>query len=290
MFSDGSTDISLEVAQKGQVWSSTVAIEAERILRNTLASVGFPVGVNPILRDIHATYRWTHPTPQRSSPLTPARLQERIAALTPFFEAGSVVKPGTLGTFRWRAVSNYESETAQFAWITQTVLAADVAGTQILEEGAAGLAQLTNDFARQFGVSPDTALATITSWMERRAEAVAPAAGAIGGSAAVPKHSTGALLTIGGTHPDYTLEVQDVDSEDDLQRILSVVGVILGASSGDLKLKKPSPAVEAVGAAVAVADAVLAESNSFAAFMILNALRRLMVSALVIVSPKEMPT
>ena len=251
---DGSTDIRLEVAQKGQRWPVTVATEAERLLRPVLASVGFPADVNPILRGLHATYRWVHPMPQRSSPITPARLQERVTALSPFFESGSVLIPGTLGSFRWRAVSNYESESAQFAWITQTVLAADTAGLQILEEGAAGLAQLTTDFVKRFGVSPETALATITTWMERRGEAIAPAAGAEAGSLAVPRFSTGAFITVSGTHPEYAIEVQDIDSSEELQRILTVVGVVLGAASADLKLKAPSASVAAVAVSVAVAD------------------------------------
>jgi len=260
MFADGSVDITLEVGIKGQVWPASVAVDAQRTLQTVLQGVGFSLASQAQLRDLQATYRWLHPAGQKATPLTPARLQKRIEALSPFFDPSAVITAaGTLGTYRWRAVSNYESESAQFTWLTQTVLMADAGGQQILEEGAAGLNQLATGFAKQFGVSPEAALSVINSWMERRAEAVAPAATLDAGSEAVPRHNTGTLVTIGGTHPEYTISVQEVESYTDLQRILSVVSVALGAPSADLA-PPPTAVMAAVQSVVAVADTVLEDA------------------------------
>ncbi len=120
MFESGASDITIEVPQRGATYISAVAADAERILRNVLVAIGFSADVRPVLHDLHATYKWTHPDPRHSAPLSAARLKTRVAALTPFFEQVPAITGDTaLAVFQWRAVSNYDPETAQYAFITQ---------------------------------------------------------------------------------------------------------------------------------------------------------------------------
>ena len=256
MFEDGTSDITLEVPQRGATYIAAIAVDAQRVLRDVVVAIGYAPDTVPQLRDIHASYRWTHPDPRRASPISANRLQTRVAALTPFLDVIPAVKDDTaLATFQWRAVSNYEGESAQFAYITQLVLRK---GGATLEEE--GMATYAADVAERFGITPAAAAAVIEQWMERRAAAVAPAVGSRAGSLAVPRHSTGASIAITEHYPEYTLEVQDVDSYTELQRILSVVGVLLGSSSSDLSILPPAPVIQAVAAAVAVADATTVEA------------------------------
>ena len=256
MFEDGTSDITLEVPQRGATYIAAVAVDAERILRDVLVAIGFAASVRPVLRDLHATYRWAHPEPRRSAPLSTARLQSRVAALTPFFDVAPRLPDDTaLITFQWRAVSNYESETAQFAFITQLVLRD---GMREEEEGIDALRRYVGEIQGRFGVTEDAAMATLEAWMSRRGRAVAPAPGPAAGALAVARHSTGASVAISGTHPEYLLEIQGVDSADELHRIVTLVGVLMGASSGDLAIAAPAAVVEEQAALVAVVDAAAA--------------------------------
>jgi hypothetical protein len=261
MFDDGTCDITLEVPQRGATYIAAVAADAQRLLRDVVVAIGFPPATAPTLRDLHATYKWIHPDPRRAAPLSARRLQSRVASLTPFLDRVPPIAGETaLAVFQWRAVSNYESESAQFAFITQLALHTEGAGVADEDGPAAMIARFVNAVSERFGISKDAAAATIERWMERRADAVAPAAGPGAGALAVPKHSTGSSISISGTHPEYTLEIQGVDSLGELQQIVSVVGVLLGASSADLTLTPPVPAVAAVAAAVAIEDAAVQEA------------------------------
>lgn len=255
LFEDGTTDITLEVPQHGATYIAAVATDAERQLRGVLAAIGYPPETVPLLRELHATYRWTHPDPRRAQPLSAAKLQQRAAALTPFLDPVPAVPGETaLAVFRWRAVSNYESEAAQFAFITQMVLRGG--GVQ---EGADARAAYVRELSERFGMTPEAAESTLERWLENRAEAVAPGPGTAG-VAAVARRATGASVAVSGTHPEYSLELQDVDSPAELQRLLSIVAVLLGAASTELAIAPPAPEVAAAAAAVAVAEEVVEET------------------------------
>lgn len=264
MFDDGNSDITLEVPARGMKYLAAVAADAERLLRSIVREIGFAPAVEPILRDLHATYRWTHPDPRRAAPLTIASLQKRVAALTPFLDGvpqiaqDATTAATALATFKWRAVSNYESESAQFAFITQRVLAAE--GEAVEVEGGAALLQHVAALQERFGMTHEVAAATLERWAERRAEAVAPAAGPLAGALAVPKHSTGTYVTVGGTHPEYMIEIQGADSAAEVQRILSVVGVLLGIPAAELTLAPPPAVVQAAATEVAVAEAAMEDA------------------------------
>jgi len=254
MFEDGACDISIEVPQRGATYVAAVATDAQRVLGSVIASLGFGPDVTPILRDLHATYKWTHPDPRRATPLSTGKLEQRVAALTPFLEpVPSLPDDKALAVFQWRAVSNYESETAQFAYITQMILRGSHPGEE-------GLVKYAAEVAEKFGITSAAASAILERWAERRAEAVAPAVGPGAGSSAVPKHSTGASVAILGAHPAYTMEIQGVDTMEELQRLVSVVGVLLGASSSDISIAPPAPLEQAAAAAVAIADATVVDA------------------------------
>ena len=264
MFEDGTVDISLEVPQRGATYIAAVAADAQRLLREVLVSIGFSADTVPVLRDLHATYKWTHPDPRRAAPLSAARLKARVEALTPFLDPIPVVaETAALAAFQWRAVSNYESESAQFAYITQMVLrptAATATAAQPEPDGIEALQQFISELSERFGLTREAANTVLERWLERRGAAVAPAPGISAGIHAVPRHSTGASVSVSGTHPEYFLEIQGVDSMEELQRLLSVMGVLLGAATTDLAIRRPAPVVEAVEAAVGMADMATVEA------------------------------
>jgi hypothetical protein len=253
MFEDGACDITLETAQRGATYIAAVAAEAERTLGDVIRALGFPGGTHALVRDIHATYKWTHPNASHAAPLSAAKIATRVASLTPFLDPVPTLDGETaLATFSWRAVSNYESETAQFAFITQMVLRRGFGG----EGGASARHAYEAELSRKFGIPIETAAATLERWFERRGEAVAPAASA--GALAVAKHSTGCSVAISGAHPTYTIEVQGAETLPELQRILSTVGVLLGATPAQLAIAPPAAVVSAVNVAVEIADDAVA--------------------------------
>lgn len=261
MFEDGTTDITLEVPQRGATYAAAVATDAERLLGQVIQTIGYPADTQPILRDVHATYSWSHPEPRRAAALSAARIQSRVEVLTPFLDVVPTVEGGTaLASFVWRAVSNYEHESIEFAYITQLVLRKSSKA-----QGAEALKEYKTDIATKFGITEDAAEDLLGRWLSRRKKAVAPAAGPGAGSLAVPKHSTGTILSVTGAHPEYQIEIQGADSIQEVQRALSVVGVLLGASSADLTLRAPTPAATAAAAAIVVEDAAVEETVAAAA-------------------------
>jgi hypothetical protein len=258
MFDSGVSDITFEVPIRGTTYIAAVADDAQRLLRDVLVAIGYPSTTQAPLRDLHATYKWTHPNPRRAAPLTAARIADRVAALTPFLETVPRIPDDTaIATFQWRAVSNYESEQAQFAYITQMVLRG---GGE--EEGITARVAYLTEIAERFGITQSAAESLMERWLERRGEAVAPTPGPAGAIVAASKHAVGASVAIYSAHPEYTLEVQGVDSADELQRLLSVVSVLLGAERSSLA--PPAPVVQEAAVAVAVAAAVVEDAAAAA--------------------------
>ena len=254
MFEDGTSDITLEVPQRGAKYIAAVASDAQNRLMEVMEMLGFPSESKPILRDIHATYKWQHPDPRRSAPLTTSKILKRVAVFSPFLDATPML-PDERATavFRWRAVSNYESESAQAQYLTQLILRKEAKGKKEDES----LHYLVTELQKKFGLTAAHAQETILRWMERRTEVVAPAIGKSAGSFAVSKHSNGASIAIYSSHPEYMIEVQDVQSFDELQRIMSVMGVLLSSREEITQLRQPSSIV-AAEAKIAVADQAIA--------------------------------
>ena len=237
MFDTGASDITLEVPQRGATYIAAVAADAVRILAEVLIAIGFPADLTPTLRDIHATYKWTHPNPRSAAPLTSARIQSRVAALTPFLEVTPMLPDETaLSVFRWSAVSNYNGESSQLAYITQMFLRA----TRVPDAHA--LDFYKRELQEKFGITAAAAAATLERWMENRGS----------------NQETGAVIALYAAHPEYSIEVQDVNSYEELSRIMSVMGVALGSSPADLSLAAPAPLLQAVAAVVKEGDAASA--------------------------------
>jgi hypothetical protein len=235
LFEDGTSDISLEVPQRGTTFSAAIATESEVILKTVMGTMGYPPEATAALHGIHATYKWIHPNPKKSKPLSTVKLKSRVASLTPFLEVVPQLEgEKALITFQWRATSNYESESVQFQYITQLILRnPGVPGQKALDTYVSSL-------QARFGLTDVAARAAIDSWLEKRND---------------ERHSTGASIAIYANHPEYRVEVQGVESQTELQRLLSVVGVLLGASDSELVLTPPVPAVAAVAAIVALENA-----------------------------------
>lgn len=253
MFEDGSSDVTFEVPQRGATYIAAVAADAQRLLKSLMTSIGFGPDVEPTLRDMHATYKWLHPNPKASQAMTTARIRNRVAALTPFLDMSTAAATGTeIAAFKWRAVSNYEAESAQFAFITQVILADKVVDENPADTRARYIAAIT----KEFGLGSEAADELLEAWYERRARAVAPAAGPGAGPLAVARHSTGTQITLFGSHPEYNIEVMGCESYMELQRIVSVLGVLLGSSTAELSIQPPAPIVEVAAAAATVNDTV----------------------------------
>jgi len=217
IFEDGSCDITLEVPQRGATYLASAAADAEELIRRVLDDFG--IAARPLLSDIHATYEWKHPSPATSAGLSAGEIKKRLAALTPFLEAGDGL------TFRWRAVSNYESEAEMFAFITGLV--EQEGGEVDPNDGEPNMEKFVSGLMTQFGIKKEAAKTVVERWIERRAKAVAPSITT--GFLAVPKHSAGTSVTIRGDYPNYSLEIQGAGSLEEVQRLASVIGVLLGA-------------------------------------------------------------
>ena len=291
MHEDGSCDIRIEVAHRGTVFQASIASAAERVLRTLTTDLGFPEGTVPLLRDLAATYTWTHPNPRASQ--TARSIHDKLKTLTPFLElessmsgmgtgtggtgttgtgagatgtgatgtgAGATGATGATGTgiplatCVWRAVSNFDRDSAQLAFIAEQVRGQE-SGNNLVQN-------LSDALIGKFGLSEEEAKRAVERWFTRATEAVAPAAGAGAGAHAVAAHSVGAFIKLFGSHPSYTMQVQGVSSWVELRQIVSVVGVLLGSEPRDLALL---PRISTKATAKAVAEAAKAAKVAKAA-------------------------
>lgn len=252
LFDDGTSDITLEVPQRGTTFPATVVLDSLHLLRNVMTAMGYPEEITPILRDLFATYKFTVTS---STALTPARIRSRMAVLTPFLEEVPVLADETaLAAFQWKAVSNYESESAQFAFITQLILRAEKNGTAG-KTPAEAYSFYKREISKQFGITEQKAAELLERAIEKREEAVAPGTAKTDGIKAVPVHAIGAHVSLSGTHPDYSIEIHGVSSFIELQRIITIVGIILGGTTEDLLIAPPSSkAVSLLSKAISIED------------------------------------
>ena len=238
MFEDGTCDITLDVPQRGTTFSSTIVKFAEKRLGTIIVELGFSASSIPELRDIHATYKWIHPNPQ-SIPMTQTQIKNRVAALTPFFVTPP---PNRDLLIQWKAVSNFETETEYFSFITQSTL---------LEKTQD---EIISACIETFKLSQTEAATIFDNWLEHRGNSVS-----VAGNFAVMKHSSGLFISVKCSHPEYMVEIQGVEtSQRELQRVISVVSVLLGDTL--VNVSEPAKIVQELTADVEITDAVLAES------------------------------
>jgi len=242
MFDTGAADITLDVPQRGVTYTAAVAADAQLILADVLTAIGFPADLQPTLKDIHATYKWKHPNPRSAAPLSAARIQTRVASLTPFLEVTPILEDEkALTVFRWTAVSNYTSESIYLAFVDQ------LHSRSTRAPDASVFDFYRRQLEEKFKINTAAATSVVERWAELRSSS---------------DLDTGAMISLYASHPEYSIEVQDVHSSEELQRIMTVMGVLLGASQADLALTPPASAVQTVAAIVKEADAVIVASNS----------------------------
>lgn len=148
------------------------------------------------------------------------RLSEKFL---PFFEEIEPL-PGepSLITLRYRAVNNYASEGRIFAFLTQYVTRKDSVGEGLPEN-------IIEQVAKEFKIDNEDAERYVTKWIKNRGKY-----DAVEGSDYVEVANTGIEISILAQHPWYHINLSNVDTLENLRRILMLLTILLMTADGDL--------------------------------------------------------
>lgn len=208
---DGSSSISLEQPRKDMPLEFEVIVEAQRILKNALVSVGYSEPLNVKLDELSASYR----IEITGDKITQKELLTRISFFSPFLEESAYQeKASTKVMLKWKAVNNYEQEGAVLSYFTKRVLDES-------EDTGLDTAEMIGKYIQgamdEFGRSHDDAKRLFDDWMRRRTEVVPT------GADPVLAHNSGVDIEITIDHPIYFVSFVGIDSETTFNRVISIM-------------------------------------------------------------------
>jgi hypothetical protein len=157
-------------------------------------------------------------------------LQERLPVFTAFFQEISALPGETaVATLRYKCVSNFATEDRVFAFITQILSRKLARG-----EGTANLVELV---AEEFQIDMVEARKRVADKLQNQGDLalVKPETGEF-----VANYSPGIDISIFGQHPFYTFHIYRVNSFPSLQRITTLLSLLMGASAEDLQVSDRS--------------------------------------------------
>lgn len=210
------------------------------------------------LEEISAVYDYRSPIAEKPSK---TELRGRLDAFLPFFMEERLPEKSRDAFFlRYKAVSNFDER-------VDPVM--DHITNLFLRDGAASAAAMNPDtyvgsLMMRFGMPGAEAAAALNEWIDARAEHVAQDR-----EKALAALNMGAGIGIGvNNHPSYTFFVSNVESAQDLQRILGLLSVFaavptsfLGVAAGAEEASEAKEVVAVQNAAVPDAEPAIAEEG-----------------------------
>lgn len=230
MFEDGSGELSVGAPRRDAPLHAPIVEEALRAVSAFLAPTPWAQsGLDDaaVVTELTAAYEYS--LQQQIRKPTRAELRKRGAAFTPLFGEGATLTGDSAAlSLRWKAVSNFHTETDPImAYIGELFVRDAHASVEAIPSQI-----YVGALAREFGLGPAEAAAVIERWVAQRAEYVVADADAP--ERALPANALGASVGVYNVHPKYVFQLVDVGSLIDLQRILSVLEVWVATTADEL--------------------------------------------------------
>jgi hypothetical protein len=179
-------------------------------------------------------------------------LREKLPLFSGFFQEISALPGDTaLLTLRYKCVSNFATEDRVFAFITQVI-------SRKLTSGEGISSKLVELVAEEFQIGEAEARKRVADKLQNRDSVVIakPEAGEF-----VSQYNPGIDISIFGQHPFYSFHVYRIDSFKTMERITSLLALLLGGSQEELYVN-PKPVREMEEASKEVSKASEASDAS----------------------------
>lgn len=237
-FGDNTNRVTLQTDRKDALYPGTLVDNGLSELSHFIETNPFSRSADPMrLVNLHGKFVWEHPNVTSSKP-TLEELKERIRLLNHLFdlEPTDSTEPNVL-KIRYRALSNYEAENEIFRYISR-VITIEMAEADYQKAETAEL--FAEKIKKRFGRSFEQSLLDFGTWLERRGQYQAVAQGK--GEDAVPSHHDGVLVTVRNNHPNYEIEIANIQEQTSFSRILSSLAIMLIEKPEKYELS-PQPAI-----------------------------------------------
>jgi hypothetical protein len=251
--SDNTNTAKLETTRKDSPYPGHTVEEGLLELRGFIENNTFNHEFEPLeLSYLHGRFNWKHPNPTSPKP-TITELKRRIEKYSHLFdiEPADPTEPTAL-KLRYRAVSNYESENEIFRYISR-LLALKVTEKDVRK--AETTEYVIAELGKRFGRGRDQAQTDYLAYLERSGQFKAAVQG--GGDDAVPAYHDGVFVSLRNTHPEYEIEVANVQEKTSCSRIFTTLVVMLLEGADGVE----GPKLETGSAIVAEAKALVKQEN-----------------------------
>ena len=236
---DGSASLAMRAPQKKKPILYKTYLEAVKILPDFLAATPWADAQTLTLVKLDAAYGFR--ASQDLERPSKAELRARYNVLVPLFLEDKIpTGDPAVFAFRYKAVDNFVADKDPIMnfithlYFRETAESADKLPVQIW----------IVSLAQEFGIAPTEASAYIQRWISRNSEYIQS-----GDVSALPAASLGSSILYYNNHPKYIFNVNNVESERDLQRVLTCMTVMTSLKSEQLGVEgsaaRASAAVQA---------------------------------------------
>lgn len=156
--------------------------------------------------------------PRESKHLTRAQLLQRLRFFGPFFqETPAFLDPAPIIMLKYKAISQFATETNIFAFISQYMKRRVLSGETIP-------AQMVEDVAREFTLTVRESHAFISKYLQEKDTFIVLAPEI---STFTEQNDAGIDIAVFGKHPFYSIEIYKCNSEITLRRIYTLLSLML---------------------------------------------------------------
>lgn len=243
----GKAELEISAPRKDTPLSTAVVVKAMELLPNFLAGTPWKDAAKPEIDELQATYEFT--TIRQGGKPSRGELKGRIDPFLPMVEDDIDIDEGDTAALilRYKALSNFKHDTNPIKRFITSLFQ----NKAISSEDDAPVGEFAKRVSEEFGISHAQAAAYILDWITRDADGIEL------DKKTIPLHNTGSLIKIYNSHPKYVFQLNNIESQKDLSRIVALMTVFVTQTAAELR-----SAPEKESARVAeMFDAVAAEEE-----------------------------
>lgn len=225
IFEDGTAELIIGAPRKDAPLPYLVVDEAIRLLPEFLASTPWSVDQLELV-ELAAVYEFT--SKLEGVRPTPRELKLRLDPFVPLFMEDTVLEGSRAElSLRFKAVSNFVADTDPVMnLITTLFLRTSDASLESVRVHEVIIAAIT----REFGIPHSEGAVYLQTWISRNADFI------MDDKTAMASTNLGCMIDIYNKHPQYTFQLNNVESMIDLRRIMTLMTLFTSKKSSDLRV------------------------------------------------------
>ena len=248
IYENGTADLTIGASRRDRPLLYKNMEDAFAILSDFLKATAW--GARPAMEMSELSAQYLVKVAKEGDKPTQVELNKRYDVLVPLFRKEPFQRNSYV--LRYKAVDNYVVDmNPVIEYISFLYLS-----TMNQSVESVKFDEIQSSIVREFGISARDATDFIDVWRTRHSEEIITERDEY-----IKKYNLGTLITFQNDYPEYKFNCFDIQSMDDLQRILSLMSVFVYNTSSELGMNKTPPAV-AIELAAAQEQAVVTELDA----------------------------